>query len=70
MIHGGLPRPIHSEGKRECLSLREMERDILRDVQDGLLTQQKVALNARWDDYIANKPESEAVHAHELSLHV
>ena len=34
-----------------------MERDILRDVQDGLLTQQKVALNARWDDYIANKPE-------------
>ena len=45
------------EGKRECLSLREMERDILRDVQDGLLTQQKVALNARWDDYIANKPE-------------
>ena len=45
------------EGKRECLSLREMERDILRDVQDGLLTQQKVALNARWDDYITNKPE-------------
>lgn len=45
------------EGKRECASLREMERDILRDVQDGLLTQQKITLNCRWDDYIDNKPE-------------
>lgn len=45
------------EGKRSGESLREMERTILRDVQDGLLTQQKVTLNQRWDDYINNKPE-------------
>lgn len=45
------------EGKRYCVSLRELERDILRDVQDGLLTQQKITLNSRWDDYIDNKPE-------------
>lgn len=44
-------------GKRECSSLRELERKIIRDVQDGLLTQQKVTLNGRWDDYISNKPE-------------
>ena len=34
-----------------------MERDILRDVEDGLLTQQKITLNDRWDVYIADKPE-------------
>lgn len=45
------------EGKRGGESLREMEQAILRDVQDGLLTQQKVTLNQRWDDYINNKPE-------------
>ncbi len=45
------------EGKRDCASLREMERDILRDVEDGLLTQQKIPLNDRWDVYIADKPE-------------
>lgn len=45
------------EGKRDCQSLREMERQLIRDVQDGLLTQQKVTLNSRWDDYINNKPE-------------
>ena len=45
------------EGKRECQSLRELERQLQRDVEDGLLTQQKATLNDRWDDYIANKPE-------------
>lgn len=45
------------EGKRDCASLREMERDILRDVEDGLMTQQKITLNDRWDVYIADKPE-------------
>lgn len=44
-------------GKRQCESLREMEKRIRRDVEDGLLTQQKVTLNERWDEYIANKPE-------------
>lgn len=48
---------VAPEGKRDCLSLREMERQLTRDVQDGLLTQQKVTLNSRWDDYINNKPE-------------
>ena len=45
------------EGKRSCQSLREMERNLIRDVQDGLLTQQRLTLNHRWDDYIENKPE-------------
>lgn len=45
------------EGKRECKSLRELERQLQRDVEDGLLTQQRVTLNERWDDYISNKPE-------------
>ena len=48
---------VAPEGKRDCQSLREMERQLTRDVQDGLLTQQKVTLNSRWDDYINNKPE-------------
>lgn len=45
------------EGKRNSQSLREMERNLIRDVQDGLLTQQRLTLNHRWDDYIENKPE-------------
>ena len=44
-------------GKRACDSLREMEKKIRRDVEDGLLTQQKTTLNERWDAYIADKPE-------------
>lgn len=48
---------VTPEGKRDCQSLREMERQLTRDVQDGLLTQQKITLNSRWDDYINNKPE-------------
>lgn len=43
------------EGKRACIGLREMERDILRDVRDGVLTQHKITLNDRWSDYISNK---------------
>lgn len=45
------------EGKRDCQSLREMERQLIRDIQDGLLTQQKITLNSQWGDYIDNKPE-------------
>jgi len=48
---------VAPEGKRDCQSLRELEHQLTRDVQDGLLTQQKVTLNSRWDDYINNKPE-------------
>lgn len=48
---------VAPEGKRDCQSLREMERQLIRDVEDGLLTQQKATLNNRWDDYINNKPE-------------
>lgn len=44
-------------GKRACKSLRELEKQLTKDVQDGLLTQQHVTLNERWDDYILNKPE-------------
>lgn len=48
---------IVPKGKRACPSLRELEQQLTRDVQDGLLTQQKITLNGRWDDYISNKPE-------------
>lgn len=44
-------------GKRQCESLREMERKIQRDVEDGIQTQEKITLNEFWNDYIENKPE-------------
>ena len=44
-------------GKKVCSCLRELEKLLIRDVQDGLLTQQKQTLNDRWDLYIGNKPE-------------
>lgn len=43
-------------GKRKCKSLREMEKEALRDADDRIL-RTKATLNDRWDDYIANKPE-------------
>lgn len=30
---------------------------MLRDEQDGLLTQQRVTLNSRWDNHIENRPK-------------
>lgn len=48
---------VAPDGKRDCECLRELERRLQRDVEDGLLTQQKTTLNHFWDAYIANKPE-------------
>lgn len=43
-------------GKRKCKSLREMEKEALKDADDKIL-RMKATLNDRWEDYIANKPE-------------
>ncbi len=45
------------KGKKPCLSLREMEISIIRDIQDGIATKCKKTLNDCWDSYISNKPE-------------
>jgi len=46
-------------GKPSGKCLRELERDIAKDVQDGIDTQasRKLTLNAIWDDYISQKHE-------------
>jgi len=46
-------------GKPSGKCLRELERDIAKDVQDGIDTQasRKLTLNAFWDDYISQKHE-------------
>ena len=44
-------------GKRPCISLREMEDQLVMDRVYGLKSQQKATVNDRWDEYIANKPE-------------
>lgn len=43
-------------GKRKCKSLREMEKEVIRDADDNI-SKTKETLNDRWDAYIANKPE-------------
>lgn len=47
------------QGKHSDKCLREMEKDIAKDIQDGIDTQaaKKLTLNAFWDDYFANKQE-------------
>lgn len=44
-------------GKRTCESLRELEKQLIRAVDEGLLTQQRATLNDRWEDYISTKTE-------------
>ena len=44
-------------GKRTTDSLREMEKAIKRDLEDGIVIQKKLTLNRFWDDYIAQKRE-------------
>lgn len=44
-------------GKRTCESLRELEKQLTRAVDEGLLTQQRATLNDRWEDYISTKTE-------------
>ena len=46
-------------GKREDLSLREKERKIIRDLEDGIkaVVENKATLNDMFDLYMAGKPE-------------
>ena len=44
-------------GKRHTAALRELEKTIKRDLEDGIIVQKKVTLNALWDEYIRNKTE-------------
>ena len=44
------------KGKPKCECLRELEKTIDKDLQDGIV-QSKVTLNERWNEYISNKPE-------------
>ncbi len=44
-------------GKHTTDSLREMEKSIKRDLEDGIIVQKKLTLNRFWDDYIAQKRE-------------
>ena len=44
-------------GKRHTAALRELEKTIKRELEDGIIVQKKVTLNALWDEYIRNKTE-------------
>ena len=43
-------------GKRNCRSLRELEKTALRNAQDGIISS-KATLNDRWSNYILSRPE-------------
>ena len=45
------------KGKRKTDSLREIEKTIKRDLEDGIIVQKKLTLNKFWEDYIAQKRE-------------
>lgn len=45
------------EGKRDCESLRDLEKKVLRDVQDGIQTQSRLTLNSKFENYISDKKE-------------
>ena len=47
------------QGKHSDKCLRELEKDIAKDIQDGIDAQaaKKLTLNAFWDDYISQKQE-------------
>ena len=42
-------------GKRECKSLREMERTIQRDVSDNIVARSRLTLDDRWNIYIKGR---------------
>ena len=48
------------EGKRECQCLRGLEKQIIRDIQDGIQTNSNQTLNDRWNAYISGKVELKA----------
>lgn len=43
-------------GKRNCQSLRELEKTVLRNAQDGIVSS-KATLNERFENYILSRPE-------------
>lgn len=45
------------QGKKHTASLREIEKTIQRDLEDGIVVQKDVTLNCLWDRYIQNKTE-------------
>lgn len=47
----------HPKGKPFCDSLREIEKEINKDLVNGIIARSKITLNSKWDDYISNKPE-------------
>ena len=46
-------------GKRDCMALRDMEAQVIRDTQDGInsFAASRISLNDFWDDYISTKFE-------------
>lgn len=48
------PQP---KNKPPCDSLREIEKEVLKDTYDRVVSKTKLTLNDRWDEYIADKPE-------------
>lgn len=46
-------------GKRDCIALRDMEAQVIRDTQDGInsFAASRISLNDFWDDYISTKFE-------------
>lgn len=49
-------------GKRECMALRDLEAQVIRDTQDGInsFVASRMTLNDFWDDYISTKYELKA----------
>lgn len=48
------PQP---KDKPVCESLRMLEKEIIKNSMDGIEFRSKITLNAKWKEYISNKPE-------------
>ena len=49
-------------GKRDCVALRDLEAQVIRDTQDGInsFAASRISLNDFWEDYISTKFELKA----------
>ena len=56
------------KGKRECRALRDMVKEIRRDVEDGINSYQayRTSLNRFFDDYIETKYELKPLYQNQL----
>lgn len=45
------------QGKKHTAALRELEKTIKRDIEDGIIVQKNITLNTLWEKYISNKTE-------------